>query len=190
MYNKVDGRLMQAGDRFEFGRYPQGSNGEEKPITWRVLRHDSDSLLVIADMGLDCKRYHELECSITWSNCTLRRWLNDEFYRRAFNGQEQSLVKKTTLANNAGPMTEDNIFLLSFDDAKNLFSNNNDRICKPTEYAIKNGVSTYKGNVYWWLRSRRHHNSLVAFVLTDGSIRSCNVDYEEGFVRPAFQIAI
>ncbi|MBQ7529510.1 hypothetical protein IJT10_06370 [bacterium] len=99
----------QVGDRFEFGRYPQGGNGEEKPITWRVLRRDSDGLLVIAEMGLDAKPYHKRDCSITWSDCSLRRWLNDKFYKKAFNDQEQSLIKKTKLANNAGPSTEDNV---------------------------------------------------------------------------------
>ncbi|MBQ7529976.1 serine/threonine protein kinase, partial [bacterium] len=83
----------RVGDRFEFGRYPQGPNGEVRPITWRVLRRDSDGLLVIAEMGLDAKPYNEEEVGvITWSDCTLRRWLNSEFYEKAFNQQEQFLI--------------------------------------------------------------------------------------------------
>ena len=49
----------QVGDRFRFGCYPQVPNGEVKPIVWRVLKRDSDGLLVIAEQGLDCKKYNE-----------------------------------------------------------------------------------------------------------------------------------
>ena len=83
----------QVSDRFEFGRYPQGANGEVEPITWRVLQRNSDSLLVIAEQGLDAKPYNEEFCDITWADCTLRRWLNGEFFNKAFNEQEQSLIK-------------------------------------------------------------------------------------------------
>ena len=133
----------QVGDRFDFGRYPQGSSGEIKPITWRVLRRDSESLLVIAEMSLDCKRYNEKCVDITWADCTLRDWLNDEFYKKAFNEQERSLIKKTALTNNAGPSTEDYVFLLSVDEARSLFADHNDLMCKPTEYAVKNGAWLY-----------------------------------------------
>ncbi|MBQ7528584.1 sel1 repeat family protein [bacterium] len=161
----------QVGDRFCFGRYPQGPNGEIKPITWRVLRRDSDSLLVIAEMGLDAKPYNEEYKPITWADCTLRRWLNDEFYKKAFNEQEQSLIKKTALANNAGLSTEDNVFLLSVDEAESLFANRDDRCCKPTDYAVKNGAWQYNGdnvvykeNAWWWLRSRGDISSYAARV--------------------------
>ena len=30
---------------------------------------------------------------INWADCTLRRWLNGEFFNKAFNEQEQSLIK-------------------------------------------------------------------------------------------------
>ncbi|MBQ7529321.1 hypothetical protein IJT10_05415, partial [bacterium] len=141
MYNKVDGRLMQAGDRFEFGRCPQGPNGEVEPITWRVLHRYSDSLLVIAEYGLCNKRYNdkfynESKC-ITWSNCTLRRWLNNDFMKKVFNAQEQSLIKISNLTNNAGPSTQDQVFLLSEDEARILFTDDDDRVMNLTKYAHK-----------------------------------------------------
>ncbi|MBQ7529767.1 hypothetical protein IJT10_07705, partial [bacterium] len=180
------------GKTFKFGQYPQGPNGEVEPIVWRVLRRDTGSLLVIADMGLDCKRYNESRCDITWSDCTLRRWLNDEFYKKAFNEQEQSLIKKATLANNAGPSTEDNVFLLSVDEAESLFANNNDRICKPTGYVVKNGVSTdNNGAALWWLRSRYHTYYYASYVSGAGSFSyTDNVNNDFTSIRPALQLAI
>ena len=38
------------GERFDFGRWPQGPNGEVEPITWRVIAYNSDgSKKLLAD---------------------------------------------------------------------------------------------------------------------------------------------
>ncbi|MCR4784918.1 MAG: OmpH family outer membrane protein [bacterium] len=184
----------QVGDRFEFGHYPQGANGEVKPITWRILRHNSDGYLVIAEQGLDCKKYNEEYCDITWADCTLRRWLNDEFYKKAFSSEEQSLIKTASICNNAGPSTDDRIFLLSTDEATSFFANDKDREAKPTAYATKNGAYTrsdsdqWKGNTWWWLRSRGRNSGRAADVYSNGTVHSygVNVNILDGSVRPAF----
>lgn len=119
-----------------------------------MLRRDGDSLLVISELALDAKPYNNEFCDITWSECTLRRWLNGEFLRKAFNESEQSLIKTSRLVNNAGPKTEDRVFLLSINEASGLFANNDDRIAKPTAFAAKNGAYTNANNAWWRLRSR------------------------------------
>ena len=169
----------QVGERFKFGCYPQGANGEVEPIVWRVLRRDSDGLLVIAEQGLDCKKYNEERAYITWADCTLRRWLNDEFFKEAFSSEEQSFIKTVNISNNAGPSTDDRIFLLSMDEARNLFANDRDRATKPTVYATKNGVyasgndERWKGNTWWWLRSRGDDGGyFAACVSIDGYVNS------------------
>ncbi|MBQ7501293.1 leucine-rich repeat domain-containing protein [bacterium] len=184
----------RVGERFEFGRYPQGENGEVKPIKWRVLRRDSDALLVISEYGLDAKPYNEKFETITWSACTLRRWLNGEFLQKAFSAQEQSLIKVSSLPNNAGPSTDDCVFLLSINEAESLFANDSDRIIKSTAYAIKRGTQTYcgvyAGNTWWWLRSRGSYDSNAADVSADGYIDDDGVNNASAAVRPAFRIAI
>lgn len=183
----------RVGERFEFGRYPQGANGEAEPITWRVLRRDSDAMMVISEYGLDAKPYNEELESITWSKCTLRRWLNDEFLQKAFNPQEQSLIKVSSPSNNAGLSTDDRVFLLSIGEVKRLFADEKDRIAKVTAYAAKCGAYTYNedGITWWWLRSRGCDVSDAAFVNLVGFI-GCRglVDRTSGSVRPAFRIAI
>ncbi len=183
----------QVGELFDFGRYPQGANGEIEPITWRVLQREADHLLVIAEKGLDCKPYNEECCEITWSDCTLRRWLNSEFYDKAFNAHERECILKTSVANNAGPNTEDNIFLLSVDEAESLFANDDERRAKTTEHAVKNGVYTRDDSdcCCWWLRSRGDYASGAACVCNDGSIFGGG-DVNDGLdaVRPAFKIAL
>ncbi|MCR4784321.1 MAG: DUF6273 domain-containing protein [bacterium] len=189
-------RNAQVGDRFEFGHYPQGANGEVEPITWRVLRRDSDGLLVISEQGLDCKKYNEEYIDITWADCDLRRWLNGEFFNKAFSSEEQSLIKTVNISNNVGPSTDDRIFLLSVDEAEGLFANDKDRGVKPTAYAIKNGAwikddGAYAGNAWWWLRSRGDCSNDAAYVDRGGYISIYgSVHGDGGSVRPVCLLAI
>lgn len=182
----LDYNNARVGERFYFGSYPQGPNGESKPITWRVLRRDSEGLLVIAEQSLDCRRYNEQDCSITWADCTLRRWLNEEFLKKAFDEHELSLIQTTEMANNAGPSTKDRVFLLSVKEVSCFFADDNDRKCRLTDYAIEHIPD--KGDTWWWLRSRGLDNNEAALVFGGkGTTHNCRVN-SPGPVRPALQL--
>ena len=140
---------------------------------------------------MDAKPYNNTFCDITWSKCTLRRWLNGQFMEMAFNALEQALIETSYLGNNADPETKDRVFLLSIGEAKIFFSNDNDRKAKSTDYAIKKDADTDDDSACWWLRSRGSYGNDAAIVCTDGSL------YYNGFlvniscsVRPAFRIAL
>ncbi len=183
----------QVGELFDFGRYPHGANGDIEPITWRVLQRNADYLLVIAEQGLDCKPYNKEYYDITWETCTLRHWLNSEFYDKAFNEQERKCILKTSIVNNSGPKTKDYIFLLSLDEAKSLFANDNARRAKPTEYAIKNNAYiSENGCCYWWLRSRGFLDNDAVSANTDGDITGygSHVFNYDIAVRPALKLAL
>ena len=49
---------------------------------------------------------------ITWHDCDLRKWLNNEFYNTAFNATEKEFIKTTHCADNGevSPDTEDKVF--------------------------------------------------------------------------------
>ncbi len=183
----------QVGECFEFGRYPQGDKGEIEPIIWRVLHREADHLLVIAEQGLDCKPYHADLVSIDWSGCTLRRWLNDEFYDKAFGARERECVLKTSIVNNEGPNTEDCVFLLSVDEVKSLFANDVLRCANPTGYAVKNGVWTNdNGCCCWWLRSRGINGYYAAYVGMGGivCVDGSDVNHDFRAVRPSLKLAL
>ncbi len=182
----------RVGECFEFGRYPQGANGEIEPITWRILQREKEHLLVIAEKCLDCKPYNAEFRLIAWADCTLHRWLNSEFYDKAFNGQEQECILKTSIVNKTGPNTEGYIFLLSIDEARSLFANDIERCAKPTKCTVKNRVFLYDGYCYWWLRSRGDSDNLAACVNTGGVIydSGINVSFNHSAVRPVFKIAL
>ena len=155
---------------------------------------------------MDTKPYNQDKRPVTWSECTLRGWLNSEFLLKAFTESERSLIKVSSLGHDADPptafrtlmdaftfccydrSTEDRVFLLSRNEVRNLFY----LLPKfrPTEYAIKNGAEE-DGCAWWWLRSRGSSSNDAADVGTGGDIYCYNYVLDTGgCVRPAFRIAL
>ena len=189
----------QVGDVIKFGDYPQGANGEVEPIEWQVLRRDNEGLLVISKYALDYQPYNEDLVDITWSQCTLRRWLNSEFINEAFSESERAQITQRHLSNPnskwnnvpGGPATDDKIFCLSHDEALNLFANDGQRQCYPTAYAkSQNAWTDDNGFCCWWLRSPGISAYDAAGVHSDGDIICIRVNFGNDAVRPAFFIAL
>ena len=96
-------------------------------IKWRVLQVNNSMMFVVADQGLDCKNYDEGDASVTWETCTLRNWLNNDFYGMAFDSREQGAVVPQTVVNEDNPTygteggnnTQDKVFLLSIGEVTN-----------------------------------------------------------------------
>ncbi|MBQ7567563.1 hypothetical protein IJT17_02025 [bacterium] len=180
------------GELFEFGRWPQGADGEIRPITWRVLQRQDDHLLAVAEKGLECRQYHEYYRATSWQDCSLRRWLNSGFFSQAFEDAERSLIMLSRVINNACSATEDRIFLLSTNEATSLFADNADRRVKAVDYAVKNGANTTDGYCFWWLRSQGSYAINAADVDSNGVISSSggNVNYRGSAVRPALRLIL
>ena len=117
------------GDIIVFGSYEQDNvkkNGKE-PIEWVVLSNTNEELFVVSKYILDWQPYHTEYVDITWENCSLRRWLNEEFYANAFSEEESKVIKSATVKNEdnigfgteGGNDTTDKVFLLSLSDVLN-----------------------------------------------------------------------
>lgn len=148
------------GDFILFGRYPQNENPEDRQsITWRVLEKKDNRLLVISECGLDCLPYQEEFEEVVWGNCTLRKWLNDDFLHQAFSVEELAMIPSVTVnadenpenSTDPGNPTEDKEFLLSIPEAERYFKDDRDRLCRPTEYATGKGCDTVGEKCSWWL---------------------------------------
>ena len=130
---------FNVGDIVILGSYEQDnnlSNGPE-PIEWQVIGSRNGHTLLLSKYALDCKRYNESNVDITWENCTLRSWLNNDFYNKAFSASDR---KKIVTAHNENPdsyelykpwnsgssvngaeggnATDDKVFLLSWTEAR------------------------------------------------------------------------
>lgn len=152
------------GNIVTFGYYEQDnkkSNGKEE-IEWIVLAHDGKRALLTSKYGLDVKRYHEKNEPITWEECTLRSWLNTEFYAASFNNWQQSAILLSEVHSNAGNDVMDYVFILSVEEADKYFPNEEARKIGSTKYARKQGAFD-DGNTraYWWTRTRGDHEEGV-----------------------------
>ncbi|MBR0519013.1 hypothetical protein IJJ97_04400 [bacterium] len=73
------------GDYIKFGNYPKTSNGDIQPIEWQVLAKEGNKILVISRYGLDARRFDS--SSNKWANSEIFKWLNGDFYNKAFTDQ-------------------------------------------------------------------------------------------------------
>ena len=170
---------------------------ENEQIKWRVLDKQDNRLLIITDKIIDTKPYNDEYDSITWENCTQRKWLNEEFVSVAFTEKEQVAILQTNIKNEDNPAsgtdggkdTKDKVFLLSIDEAEKYLPLEEDRQAEGTEYA-KTTKLYVEDNGYssWWLRSPGSPVCTAACVFEDGYVCQYRVNYVEAGVRPALWI--
>ncbi len=105
--SSYDFSKVKIGDVIKFGAYEQDldyTNGKE-PIEWIVLKKTKKSVLLLSKYALDKLPYHKewkditRNNAITWETCSLRRWLNNDFIKSAFNKTEQGMIRKTIIEN-------------------------------------------------------------------------------------------
>ena len=169
----------------QFGSYPQSESGTDNtPIEWQVLKQEGGYTLMISRYALDAQPYNVKKEKTDWERCSLRRWLNQYFYDRAFSAEEkQSII----------PNDRNNVFLLSFAEAQEYFCLDGDRMCSPTQYASHKGAFSNANNkCWWWLNSPGYCGDSASFVRIDGSVSVYgglvhNTNYS---VRPAVWVKL
>lgn len=125
-----------------FGNYYQNSTKKKQKIKWRVLNVKNQTALLVSDKILDygaqcgyedywngyslsIDKYQEK--SNHWKQGLLRKWLNNSFYKEAFNSAERKQIKKrkvnisTVLIKEKQKYVSDNVSLLGFSDFKKSY---------------------------------------------------------------------
>lgn len=205
-------------DVYTIGSYEQDADTENgaEVLEWLVLEVKDNKALLISRYGLEAMPFNETEEAMTWEKCSLRTWLNSEFYETAFSEEEKEKIKKTTVLNNAdanggvdgGTDTEDQVFLLSVEEARKYFGEdgveengrnyNLNRATTPTEYAktkpltIISGDKEYAGCSPYWLRTPGVAAHIAAIVDYNGDIYAFGhgVSEPKNMVRPAIWVEI
>lgn len=156
--------------------------GNEK-TPWRVLdvERETETALLIAEKPVCVRTYHENWTGITWEHCSLRKWLNGDYYKNTFSEEEKAAILECELKNpdnlsygtKGGNDTRDKVFLLSIEEAEKYIMNDRDR-------------ST---GTWWWLRSPGNLSYDAAYVGGVGGVVSGGggVGLSRG-VRPALKI--
>ncbi len=217
--DKKEALVSKVGDTVEYGSF-EGMN-----IEWRTLAIDTESekaLLISNDIAAYWA-FNDVSAEVTWETSTLRQWLNNEFYNAAFTDEQKAIVLDSTLENPANPAsgaggganTVDKVFLLSFAEAEQYFSGDDDRVASVnfseeytvnlskliaahsafgyTEDSIMNELKDYVGTTdKWALRTSGETLILAAGVSYDGSMyaHGNQVDKVVIGVRPAIWVNI
>ena len=172
-------------DTLEFGTY----NG--KKMLWRVLSVDGDDAFLLSEELLIQKAYNtkgvpspndkgwpQVNYSCTWSESTLREWLNGELYSEAFTDEERQAVNSVKTEDDA----EDNIFVLSVGEATNLKYGFPDAQACTTGTRVAFFADGSHG--YWWLRDVESdgYSGFAALVSCDRGKEDA-VDPNDGLVN-------
>ncbi len=205
---KKDSNGVTTWDCVYLGNYKQTAEWKKEPIEWRVLSVNGDDAFLLADKCLDGKPYNAKDEDVTWETCSLRKWLNEDFYSEAFNSSEREAIMKTTVVTGANPEygtaggndTVDRIYLLSVDEvcntdygfASEIYGVEETRQAKNTDYAECNNAHIWNssdGTGIWYLRSPGDFYSNVSYVKDDGYVYEQGdwVDFYEA-VRPALHL--
>ena len=128
-------------------------------MDWKLLCAVEDRLLVLLEKSLGKRMpYNKKSIDVTWENCSLRAYLNNDFFLNTFSDEERSLVIEVNNINPDNPEnstpggnnTKDRVFILSLEEVNQYL---------PQEVDRKNGT-------YWWLRTPGE-NSRQALVIDD-----------------------
>ena len=69
---------------------------------WRVLDSKDNSLLIITEEIIELRWYNDNFVDITWEECTLRKYLNNDFLN-TFNQNEKAKIIPVTNTNQENP---------------------------------------------------------------------------------------
>ncbi len=156
-----------------------------KGMVWRVvqLSEDGQRAVLLADTPAGVRPYHDRYEETDWEHCTLRQWLNGEYYGETFSPAEKPRILETPHSNPSnekrntpgGCDTVDRLWLLSPQELRTLLPRKEDRA---------------KG-VLWRLRAPGSFRCDSVFVANDGFINlyGYDVDHPE-CVFPALTVSL
>ncbi len=184
-------KSVKVGDVIKLGEW------HSDPIEWQVLEVKDGKALLLSKYALACRKYHETCVDITWENCDLRKWLNGEFFQKAFKGDVAKCVVESHVpahynpdySTDPGNDTNDKVFLLSVKEVLQYFKKDEERICMPLSFVKSEGAWVGdNGGCCWWLRSPGRNAYDAAIVNFAGSVLSSGDGVNDGndVVRPAF----
>lgn len=207
---RFEGEAVSVGDTVTMGVYFDDNAEEMTALTWKVIKVEKDRALVITEECIDQLPFDETAykpgATVNWETCSLREYLNGEFYEMIFSGKDKKMILNgeaedavaiSTAANirtdlGACADTYDKVFLLSADEAEEIFADDEARKAVATVYAEESGARVETGGIAaWWLRTMGETYDRAAVVSHSGEINytGYNINFGSAAVRPCMWIA-
>ena len=166
LYLAISG--SQVGDVVAFGRN-----------TWYVADKRDGICTLLSQGPVAEKKYNDTKTDITWENCSLRRWLNDDYYHSRFTDKERASIitahytftdADSSYGIDCGNDTDDRVYLFSYSESNTV--SDDIRGC----------------GLDWWLRSPGQTQDRAVFILgRAANLMGTDVDQSRG-VRPAIRV--
>lgn len=166
----IDQTKIIPGDEITFGGY-----------SWIVLETDGETATIMTSDIVGIHKYNDLYEDVTWENCSLREYLNNEFYNQ-FNSQEKSMIVENYVngednpqyKTDGGDTTSDKVYILSFEEVSKYFgTESNDS----TKYDT--GIFTD----WFWVRNPGADNSTAMGIYSPSLIFGLNKEIDSKFVN-------
>lgn len=157
---------------------------------WRVLDIQDNVALLITEDIIEQRAYHDAYKDITWADCSLRKYLNGEFYDK-FSETDKSRIMPVINKNldnqwygsKGGVDTKDSIFLLSIEEVCKYFGDSRSKLYnrgKNQRYWFERKdennnkrIARFEGETWgswWWLRSPGRVSVKAVYIHGDGNI--------------------
>ena len=128
---------------------------DKTPIKWQVLDKVNGEVILLSEQILDIQDYDNENTSVAWENCSLRKWLNNDFINEAFSEYERTQIILNENKDNE-QKSDDKITLLSVNDLSDTSYGFNEetsykdqaRTAEYTDYSRHYDYKTY-GDCYW-----------------------------------------
>jgi len=123
-------------------------------------------ILIITDEIIERRSYHNIYQEITWADCSLRKYLNGDFYNEFMETDKAKIipVKNRNMNNqwygtNGGKETQDKIFLLSIEEV----------VCKYFGDSSENLLNRSKKQFYWFQKKDKNNDKRIAIFSKESS---------------------
>lgn len=134
-----------------------------EPLRWRILDDHDGRMLLLSELVIDCRYYHETQESVAWEMSDLYGWLNGYFLETAFSPEEKESIEISDWGE---------VFLLDTDQLDDYILmtpefQTEDVRGYSTPYAQSMGsyIGTDEGDTWWYLRYEEN----AEFTLRTGS---------------------
>lgn len=150
---------------------------------WIVLDKQGDRAFVMAKDAVVTMPYNNVLEATVWSKCSLREWLNDDFYK-SFPENVRKRICLTVVANSMNKKlgtekiadTDDYIYLLDENEYNKYVDEDNKELLYKKDSAV------------WWLRTTYNYKSSAVVVGVNGQISEARVKERGIAVRPVMWI--
>ena len=165
---------MIKGDILSFGNFK-----------WQVLDIKDSKALIITEDIIGLRWYHKTFEEITWADCEIREYLNNEFYK-VFRREDKARIIPTVNSNPDNPWfktkggidTNDRIFLLSLEEVCRYFGDSRENLknkgSQKWQIEDENNINRqakYEENFHWWrLRSPGYYGRTSAGISSNGNV--------------------